>query len=411
MATISAAGFALRRHVIPLLPSTTKEKEESTTVALTRNVPLAAGGTEKRKYNVPQAHNQDVEALCRCVLEFRDVAAVQRLNLSTGPLRFAFFRQCLTGVIRDQWDNIVDGMAETVANHATAIQRLMATLIRPTDLADQRHYLETSKKPFKMSCATLAARLETINKMMSLFPGTDDNPPLQPLDLKNLFYQMMPLDWQRAFLNSGQVITEPTYTLLSLQRFMTLQEEQNALDVQRRRLRTPNQRQRPRTRQYQQSSFRGTPRAGRSSPMRPFQRQPPYHNPYGGFQRTFIQQTPNRPPFQGTRPPFRAQMGRGRGRGRARAGRPDAFATQQLPPSGPTVARPSSSPPDDFQFNDEEQEYDYLPAPETTRWVTGATLDSNSSFHDDYYETSQTEQPTENFSNYDSFETEEYGNY
>ena len=35
-------------------------------------------------------------------------------------------------------------------------------------------------------------------------------------------------------LNSGQVITDLTYTLLSLQRFMTLQEEQNQADMAQR---------------------------------------------------------------------------------------------------------------------------------------------------------------------------------
>ena len=58
---------------------------------------------------------------------------------------------------------------------------------------------------------------------------------MQAVDIKNLYYQMMPSEWQRVFLNSGQVITDPTYTLLSLQRFMTLQEEQNQADVARRR--------------------------------------------------------------------------------------------------------------------------------------------------------------------------------
>ena len=56
---------------------------------------------------------------------------------------------------------------------------------------------------------------------------------MQAVDIKNLYYQMMPSEWQRAFLNSGQVITNPTYTFLCLQRFMTLQEEQNQADVAR----------------------------------------------------------------------------------------------------------------------------------------------------------------------------------
>ena len=71
--------------------------------------------------------------------------------------------------------------------------------------------------------------------MMSLFPGAPGTPPMQPVDVKNLYYQMMPGEWQRAFLNSGQVITDNNYTLLSFQRFMTLQEEQNQADVTRRR--------------------------------------------------------------------------------------------------------------------------------------------------------------------------------
>ena len=130
---------------------------------------------------------------------------------------------------------MADGRNETVANFQLVRNELIAELVRPTDLADQRHYLETSKKPYKLNCAALSARLETINKMMSLFPGAGGNPPMQAGDIKNLYYQMMPSEWQRAFLDSGQVITDPTYTLLSLQRFMTLQEEQNQADVARRR--------------------------------------------------------------------------------------------------------------------------------------------------------------------------------
>ena len=184
---------------------------------------------------MPFASSQDVETLCRCVLEFDSVSAIPRLSLTTGPLKFSYFRQCLGGTIRDKWDVLADGHNETVANFLLVPNELIAALVCPTDLADQRHYSETSKKPYKLNCAALSARLETINKMMSLFPGAGGNPPMQAVDVKNLYYQMMPSERQRVFLNSGQVITDPTYTLLSLQRFMTLQEEQNQVDVARRR--------------------------------------------------------------------------------------------------------------------------------------------------------------------------------
>ena len=145
MATTSAAGLALRRHVIPLV-SLYNDKAEGSQVSLSRYVNLGDGTKEKRKYNVPLVTTQDVETLCHCVLEFEDVSAPPRLSLTTGSLKFSFFRQCLGGTIRDQWDTLTDGLNETIANFTIACNNLIAELVRPTDLADQRHYLETSKK-------------------------------------------------------------------------------------------------------------------------------------------------------------------------------------------------------------------------------------------------------------------------
>ena len=134
------------------------------------------------------------------------------MSLTTGPLKFSFFRQCLGGTICDKWDVLADGCNETVASFLLIRNNLIAELVHATNLTNQRHYLETSKNPYKLNCAALLARLETINKMMLLFPGAGGNPPMQAVDVKNLYYQMMPSEWQQVFLNSGQVITNPNYT-------------------------------------------------------------------------------------------------------------------------------------------------------------------------------------------------------
>ena len=63
-------------------------------------------------------------------------------------------------------------------NFTAAHDRLIAELVCPTDLADQWHYLETSKKPYHLNCAALTLRLEAINKMMSLFPGANSILPM-----------------------------------------------------------------------------------------------------------------------------------------------------------------------------------------------------------------------------------------
>ena len=171
-------------------------QSDNTTASLMRSVNIGDGNNTKREYSVPYASSQDVETLCRCVLEFDDISAIPHLSLTTGPLKFSYFRQCLRGTIHDKWDVLADRCNKTVANFQLVRNELIAELIRPTDLTDQRHYLETCKKPPKLNCATLSARLETINKMMSLVPGSGSNPPMQAMDIKNLYYQMMLSEWQ-----------------------------------------------------------------------------------------------------------------------------------------------------------------------------------------------------------------------
>ena len=90
MVTASAPRLALRWHVIPLV-SLYNDQANNTQVSLTCLVNVSDGNNEKRKYNVPFASSQDVETLCRCVLEFDNVSAIPCLSLTTGPLKFSFF--------------------------------------------------------------------------------------------------------------------------------------------------------------------------------------------------------------------------------------------------------------------------------------------------------------------------------
>ena len=49
-----------------------------------------------------------------------------------------------------------------------------------------------------------------------------------------MYYRMMPDPWKRSFLNSGQMLTDPNYTLLDLQCYMSLQEDQQQMMQPRR---------------------------------------------------------------------------------------------------------------------------------------------------------------------------------
>ena len=202
--------------------------------------------------------------------------------------------------------------------------------------------------------------------MMLLFPGVAGNPPMQSVDVKNLYYQMMPGEWRRAFLNSGQVITNNNYTLLSLQRFMTLQEEQNQADVARYHQQQQCVGRQCYGRQGHSPGRRSTAMdGGAASPCHRTVSAQPAGPPVQTVQvaaQPFYHGFP-RPTYQGQRPfqgrayhpyqcaPVSAQ-GHGRGRGRRRGRGPDIYQAQppNLPPVVAEPNQPNGTPPNDLHF-------------------------------------------------------------
>ena len=227
--------------------------------------------------------------------------------------------------------------------------------------------------------------------MMSLFPGAAGNPPMQPVNVKNLYYPMMPGEWQHAFLNSGQVITDNNYTLLSLQRFMTLQEEQNQADVARHcqqqrmgRQRSGRQGRSPGRRSAAMDGGAASPRRRTVSAQPagpPVQPAPVAAQPfYRGFPRpTYQGQRPDQGrayhPYQ--RAPVSAQgCGRGRGRGRG----PEIYQAQppNLPPVVAEPNRSNGTPSNDLHFADDPYgQAAFLSEPPFERWVTGYSHESH----------------------------------
>ena len=220
--TSTAAGLAFYNHVIPLVSKFVKTSK--THVTLSRTVSSGQDITEKRKFSVPLLNNHDVETICHCILEFRNVCHTTRLPLTQGPLKFTYFRQCLDGITRVDWDLITAHSNQTNDGFHQETTELLQQNIKPTDLADQEHYICHCKKPFKYNCHELSSRLPFMNKMMSLFPGANDTPPFTHQDLKNIYFKMMPVEWQHAFINNGQDIASHHYTLLNLQQYMGTQE-------------------------------------------------------------------------------------------------------------------------------------------------------------------------------------------
>lgn len=93
--------------------------------------------------------------------------------------------------------------------------------IGQTAIADQPVYLMKATKPNRMKVKTLSARLRFINSLMGWFLGANHLAPYDDEQLKQLFYNLMPLKWFHQFAQSGQELMTLQQQLQQLSRTTT----------------------------------------------------------------------------------------------------------------------------------------------------------------------------------------------
>ena len=226
----STAGLALGEAPIKLIPS--YKEEDLIHIDLTHSF-LVGGTTEKRKAKLLKL-TEDVsspdftELLCRLVIEFEDAAGNERLRLTTGPLLFAKFRECLGTTFRTDFDRLRVVHPQTVAGFEAVKIQFLNEYIPTTAAMDQVQYLRTTKKPYSMTVTALGMKLRQINRYGTKFNGQDGQPLFSPAhndrDLKTVLFTMMKDRWQVNFMNGGREVTEETLAFQALVRLMQTQE-------------------------------------------------------------------------------------------------------------------------------------------------------------------------------------------
>ena len=241
-----------------------------------------------------------------------------------------------------------------------------------------------------------------------------------------MYYRMMSDPWKRSFLNSGQMLTDPNYTLLDLQCYMSFQEDQQQMMQPRRSsgrdpivarggLRAPTS-----TRRRHYPDYQGGPPTQRYRHARNdhaqqyynYRNQPPQPQQQGPqaypYRLQGYQPTPRPSPFAaqvspGTRPPFRAPAQRGFGRGCGWARGSEVYQTSNHPSMPPPVAAPVppvGAPPEDLHHEQEEREV----APNFAAWVSQDYVPEQDFAQNDdlnYYPAEETEE-------YDYMEDNQY---
>ena len=226
MAEVTTAGLADGGN--PTLPLVTRVKSsDMPTCTISRKVTVD-GVHEKRSATLPFLSDEtEPEVVLRLFKDYADVFPASRMNLTTGILRFEFLRQCLGGVARDQWDVDAGAVGNTLANFVTCQSSFIDRYLRATDLPDQQTYLDTTKKPYKLSVKELSARLQYVNSLMALYPGAGGVVPYDDNALKLKLYKMMLPEWKTTFQASGTSIASADFSFRDLTQYMSVQE--NAL--------------------------------------------------------------------------------------------------------------------------------------------------------------------------------------
>ena len=137
-----------------------------------------------------------------------------------------FIQKCLEDIVLDTCDSLLLGVA--TCDHASfldLINKLTGHFTDPTAYTDQKQYMDTYKKPFKLTVKELTNRLIIINKYTRYLLGSNGDPVYTNTMIKYPFYNMMISQWQLAFAGSAHMeLSDPNYTLQALVRYMAMQE-------------------------------------------------------------------------------------------------------------------------------------------------------------------------------------------
>ncbi|KAL3905748.1 MAG: hypothetical protein SGILL_009551, partial [Bacillariaceae sp.] len=189
----------------PIIPLISKWNEDDITYVTGKNLVTVNGDQEEREAELSKMVSTNPEDIIRCINEFLDNIGGQGLGIkANGAKLYNCFRKTLS--LKNSRTSGISVEPETptlLLVFATILQR---SFVEPTDLADQRRYLEILKKPDHMSYQSLSNRLRFINtKLLNRFPGSNNLPPYNDNDLKRVYLQMVE-PFQNIFtVNGGDI--------------------------------------------------------------------------------------------------------------------------------------------------------------------------------------------------------------
>ena len=227
---MSAINLLIKEPVIPFIRKKQEKEISKITLVHSVTVSIVVNGVmtpyrEKRSASVIIANDDDMEVMIRLVITFIEASMPASLALTDGAL-FSEFRKCLGDIVLDTYDNLLASIqVRDRSNFILLVNDLVGHFADPTAFADQKRFMDTYTKPFKLSVRELGNRLIIVNKYTQYLPGSNGSSVYDENTIKNAFFNMMLPAWQFSFAGSAHTeLNDPNYTYAMLKRYMITQE-------------------------------------------------------------------------------------------------------------------------------------------------------------------------------------------
>ena len=227
----SAAAYTLKNPIIPI--QTELNYDELYTVKVENS--WVEGLLQKsHKCQLPFVGSVANKELLICALDqLFDAFDSTRLNVTNAHVKYSKARIVLGGDVLLEWQRLTRERLAVVgaptnltdAHFNEDLNNLLSVYLAPSSFEDQREYLNTTVKPYNMSCDLLCSRLRVVNALTRYLPGSN-NTMIAPdeLAMKRLYFKMMPGTWKVEFAKSTRSLDDATYTVTDLARFMAVHE-------------------------------------------------------------------------------------------------------------------------------------------------------------------------------------------
>ena len=200
--------------------------EDYSTVSLTHTYEHPVGTEHRQKEDLVFAPDpSDAERILHVLDEFTQACADDRLHIDNGA-RYMHLSRVLGGSLCSSWYNIRHNIAttdRTNSNWNGYLWEFTRTFLPSNATKLQADYLKTAKKPLNMNIYHLSARLDEINMLSKLLPGSNGNRLMNDDTDKNALYDVCLDQWQKAFDASSNSLDDNAYTYGHLCNFVEMQ--------------------------------------------------------------------------------------------------------------------------------------------------------------------------------------------